>query len=171
MVRNSQLLVPSFRPSELRHVLEQVFLLPRFEDYRFDRPRGIPFQVIPSVVVHIQVRLYALSFDMGLHDVIDEVPQESSISSERSERERLDASTASFVSVLRAREPHLKRSAAIPEPVLSRCRNHRNPLVAHGCIQVDSTNSLQKALIQKPLLYPRERSVIVLHRDHHGGLA
>src|SRR5215470_11570195 len=106
-----------------------------------------------------------------MHNVLDEAFEESSFSSERPERERLDAPAAPFVRVLSAREPHFKGSAAIPEPVLPRCRNHRNPLVAHGRIQVHATDALEKSLLKKPLLDPRKCRIIVLNGDHHRGLA
>src|SRR5580693_1858730 len=78
---------------------------------------------------------------------------------------------APFVGVLSARKPHFERPAAIPQPMLARGWDHGNPLVAHCCIEIHAADSLQKSLFKKPLLHPRERRIIVLHSDYHGGLA
>src|ERR1700735_1703926 len=64
-----------------------------------------------------------------------------------------------------------KRSAATPEPMFSGRRNHGDPLIAKRRVQIKPPNSLKKLLLQKPFLHPYERGVIILHRNHHGGLA
>src|ERR1700704_657158 len=48
--------------------------------------------------------------------------------------------------------------------------NKSNSFISDSRIQINSSNSLQEILLQEPLLHPEERSVIVVHRDHHGRL-
>src|ERR1700691_4452320 len=107
---------------------------------------------------------------MTLNNIIDKLLEETPFSPQRSEREQLDSPAAPFVGVLSARAPHLKRSAAVPEPMFSWCWNHRDPFVAKRRVQIEPPNSFQELLLQKPFLHPYEGSVIVLHRNHHGGL-
>src|SRR5260370_30237679 len=109
----------------------------------------MPFHVIPSVVVRIQVRLHTLSLDVALHNIVNEVLQESPIPPEGSEGERLYAPTTPFVSVLCTREPYLKRSAAVPEPMFAGRRNHGDPFITYRRIQIHVANSLKKPLLQK----------------------
>ena len=108
---------------------------------------------------------------MGPHNVIHEVLQESPLSPQRPEGERFDPPAGAFVSVFCAREPHLKRPATIPEPVFSGRRNHRYALTAQRRIQIHAANSFEKLLLQKPLLHPHERGIIILHGDNHRGLS
>src|SRR5580704_17550146 len=108
---------------------------------------------------------------MTVHNVVHELLEEEPFSAQRSKPERLDSPATPFVSVFGAREPHLKRSAVVPEPMFSRRRNHGDPLVAQRRVQIKPPNSLKKLLLQKPFLHPYERGVIILHRNHHGGLA
>ncbi len=108
---------------------------------------------------------------MALHNVVDKVLQRSPIPPNSSERERLNSPAAPFARVCQCERTTPQRSAAIPEPVFSGRWNHGDPLIAQRRIQIHVPNSFQKLLLQKPFLYPNECGVIILHRDHHGGLA
>jgi hypothetical protein len=64
----------------------------------------------------------------------------------------------------------LKGSATVPEPMLSWRWNHGDPLIAERRVEIKPPNSFEKLLLHEPFLYPYERGIIILHRDHHGGL-
>ena len=68
-------------------------------------------------------------------------------------------------------EPHLKRPACVPEPMNAWRRNKRDAFRSQSRVQIHTPNSFQKVLIEKPLLDPDEHGVVVLHRNHHRGLA
>src|SRR5262249_53683519 len=82
---------------------------------------------------------------------------------DRSERERLNAPAGPFTSILLARKPHLKGSATISEPVFPGAG-----IIVQRSVEVNSTNSFQEALLQKPFFYPHERGGVVFHSDHNG---
>ena len=107
---------------------------------------------------------------MALHNVVHKLLEEEPLSTQRSERERLDSPASPFARVFGAREPNLKRPSAVPEPMFSWRWNHGDPLIAKRRVQIKPPNSFEKLLLQKPFLHPYECRIIILHRDHHGGL-
>src|ERR1700756_899325 len=102
MVWNTQTFVTLPGSSEPSHILQHVFLLPRFQDYGCKDTRRIALHVVPPVVVGIQVRLHTLSLGMTFHNIVHEMLQESPISAHGSERERFDPLANPFVAAFRA---------------------------------------------------------------------
>src|SRR5215471_2568711 len=130
MVRNPQALVSLFGSPELCYVLHQVLLFSRLQYHRLQHARRIAWNVIPSVVIQVQVGLDSLPPDMTPHNIVDEVLQEGLLSADRPEHKRLHPPGSFFRSVLSTPEPHLERPAAVPEPVFPGRRNHRDTLIA-----------------------------------------
>src|SRR6266850_3298274 len=107
---------------------------------------------------------------MATDDIVHKVLQEGSIPPNGAKGERFGSPRDSFMCTLGPREPHLKRTAVIPEPMKARSWNHRDPFIAHRGVQVQMSYPLQELLLQKPFLHPHECGVVIIHRDHHGGV-
>src|SRR5262249_44552397 len=145
MIRNPELLVSELGLPKSCDILHQLFLLAWFQDHRIQHSRRIAQYIVPTVVVRVQVRLRASTPEMTLHHIVYEVLDENPLSSGRSERERLNAPAGPFTSILLARKPHLKGSATISEPVFPGAG-----IIVQRSVEVNSTNSFQEALLQKP---------------------
>ena len=170
MIRNPQTFVPPSRFSESFDVLNQILFLSRLHDHRIQSSWRVSVHNIPTVVVSEQIRLHAHPPDVARHHVIHETLQERPLPSDRPEGQRFQASASPLPRVLSPREVHQERPSAIPEPMNPRRRNQRDTFVAHRRIQIDSADSLQKLLLQKPFLHPGECRIVVFHGDHQSAL-
>src|SRR5579884_4150677 len=130
MVRNTKTRVPLLRSTKLRDVLQQVLFFPWFQNHRIQQTRRVAVNAIPPVVIYIQVRVHSLTLEMALHDIIHKALQTGAVPADRPKGKSFKTPARSFTRVLRAGKPNLKRPATKPEPVLSRRRQHGNPLVA-----------------------------------------
>ena len=113
-------------------VKRYIVLLAGLQDDRIQEPRRVAFHMVPTVVVNVQVRLHAHSPSVAAHHVIHKLLQEDSLPPERAKSQRLHAPGRALTRLFGTREPHLKGSASVPEPMHPRRRNHRNALVTHS---------------------------------------
>src|ERR1700704_1378474 len=107
---------------------------------------------------------------MALDDFFDELLEKALAASDSTERQRLRPAPRRTFRVLVPVEVNQERPSSMPKPMRPRRRNESNSFIADSRVQINSSNSLQEMLLQKPFLHPEERSVIVVHGDHHGRL-
>src|ERR1700692_532570 len=107
---------------------------------------------------------------MASDNIVHQILQECPFPPNLREVHSIEPSAGPLPSVFRTIEVDEKRPPAIPKPMAAWCRNERNPLAPHSGVQIDSADSLEKLLFQKPFLHPNECCIVILDSDHQRSL-